>query len=97
MKNTLPDLRLTIAEGMTALAHAKADHWQPYMEAELMRLYNGAETLRWCAAREAPTVEELQAEVERLEDIIEAVDEAARPSESLSAAKRLAEIRELMA
>jgi hypothetical protein len=84
----LPDLRATIAEGMEALGQ------RGYIPNDSAQ--RGADTLRWCAAREAPSVEELLAQIELLEDIIEAVDEAAQPS-SLSAAKRLVEIRNLVA
>ena len=97
--DTLPDLRVTIAESMEALAFSGGLHaitMNDDFYSETVRLLDGAQTLRWCAAREAPSIEELQAEIERLEDIIEAVDEAAGPS-SLSAAKRLAEIRNLVA
>ena len=97
MSDTLPDLRVAIAEGMEALARVgyaepMRFHWDGDHEAILMR---GAETLRWCAAREAPSIAELQAEIARLEDLIEAVDEACL--DDASPTERLAVIRDLVA
>ena len=81
MTNTLPDLRLTIAESMVALADAQAKRKHASrLRARGLKMRAGAETLRWCAAREAPTVEELQAEVDSLtfalEELIENVEAA---------------------
>lgn len=70
--DTLPDLRVTIAESMTALADAQAkrNHASRLRKrGELLRA--GAETLRWCAAREAPTVEELEAALDAAETALE--------------------------
>lgn len=99
MTNTLPDLRLIIAEGMEALANAiPMDMPTTYAKAkaelaEYTQLTDGAETLRWCAAREAPTVEELQYQVDSLEDLIVAIDKAidgpGSPTERLADIKNL--------
>ena len=99
MTNTLPDLRLTIAEGMEALAMSLPWYvptWGQMVEVnpKLDRMLAGAETLRWCAAREAPTIEELQAEVDSLEDLIVAIDKAIDGPGSPT--KRLADIRNLV-
>jgi hypothetical protein len=73
-EDTLPDLRVTIAESMYALALRIAT--TPESENDrAMRLINGANTLRWCAAREAPSVEELLAEVKLLTEAVEEAED----------------------
>ena len=64
--DTLPDLRVTIAEGMEALGIRR--YWDDDREMYLLR---GAQTLRWCAAREAPSVEELQAALDAAQTALE--------------------------
>lgn len=66
MTNTLPDLRVTIAESMEALADARLVQARRNdladLHGESTRWWSakrGAETLRWCAERERPSYEEL--------------------------------------
>lgn len=59
--DTLPDLRVTIAESMTALAWSLPGR-SIRTPAEHRRLLDGAETLRWCAQYEAPSYEEMKAD-----------------------------------
>lgn len=57
MSGTLPDLRVTIAESMEALA-ARHHLRQGQINTRAAHIAQaGAETLRWCAEREAPTAE----------------------------------------
>ena len=65
MDTLLPDLRVTIAESMEALASTTTDY------RKMWSLHFGAGTLRWCAAREAPSVEELQAALDAAETALE--------------------------
>lgn len=59
--DTLPDLRVTIAESMTALAWSLPGRLIKTQAAH-RRLIDGAETLRWCAQRDAPSYEEMKAD-----------------------------------
>ena len=65
-EDTLPDLRVTIAESMEALADARLASARRSdladLHGESARWWSakrGAETLRWSAAREASSIEEL--------------------------------------
>ena len=87
----LPDLRPTIAEILEGLAMATAKpNWRRPYDEVLCRL-SGAQTLRWCAAREAPSAEELQGEIGRLDDIIQAVYDALHGEDAMGV--KLSEIR----
>lgn len=94
--DTLPDLRVTIAEGMEALAAAQP-RFSPDAPAVLAhRARAGAQTLRWCAAREAPSIiEDLQDDIADLKGIIMAVEDVCLGNASPT--KRLAAIRNLVA
>ena len=72
MTNTLPDLRLTIAEGMEALASTKTDY------VKMWSLHFGAQTLRWCAERERPSYDEMAAELEAARESWEAAEDNVR-------------------
>lgn len=61
--DTLLDLRVTIAESMVALTNrfeTDPERWQIALR--------GAETLRWCAEREAPSCDKLEATLRDLVD-----------------------------
>lgn len=95
MTDTLPDLRVTIAESMEALAMTVAGRW-PASDVEALRLMRGAKTLRWCAEREAPTIEELWAEIDQAWAIVSAVEDALdTPGQTM--AQRMTRIREAVA
>ncbi len=68
MTDTLPDLRPLLADLLDDYARHGPLNW---IEPLADRIHRGAQTLRWCAEREAPTVVELQAEVGRLADELE--------------------------
>lgn len=103
MTDTLPDLRVTIAESMEALADARLAQARRNDPADLhgestrwWSTKRGAETLRWCAEREAPTIEELQAEIDQAWAIVGAVAEAVdAPGKTM--AQRMRAIREAVA
>jgi hypothetical protein len=87
MTNTLPDLRVIIAESMEVLADARLAQGRRSDRADLhgestrwWSAKRGAETLRWCARyevdREAP---DLIAEIQRLEDILSEIGELTEP------------------
>lgn len=66
MTDTLPDLRVTIAESMQALTNAHETDLERWAIA-----LRGAETLRWCAEREAPSYEEMRDQLAIAEDALE--------------------------
>jgi hypothetical protein len=84
IEDTLPDLRVTIAESMEALADARLASARRSDLADLhgestrwWAAKRGAETLRWCAAHEAPSVEELLAEIASVREAHEEAEEHA--------------------
>lgn len=77
--DTLPDLRVTIAESMEALARAmpigttRADQLAEVRTID--RLTAGAQTLRWSAEREAVSCDALRADLDVALDELEAMEE----------------------
>jgi hypothetical protein len=92
------DLRPVLADILEGLAEAHvrndADCTLPATTCSAALGIRGAQTLRWCAAREAPTVDELLDEIAARDEIIAAIDDAL--TDDATATKRLAMIRELV-
>lgn len=80
--DTLPDLRVTIAESMEALASAmpigRTRAAQLAEVRAIERLRTGAETLRWCAQYEAPSYEEMKADRDSAVASLEELEENTR-------------------
>lgn len=99
MTDTLPDLRVTIAEGMEALASQRLPYGsnpEAYVIAE--RMLYGAETLRWCAERETVSCDQLAidlaASLEREEEFEEKLVELRRVIEDAAPKIKPAALRD---
>lgn len=71
-EDALPDLRPICADILETAATVPG-HLEEGMQARGVK-WHGAQLLRWSAEREAPKVEDLQAEIERLLDLLKEIE-----------------------